>query len=454
MTVMKKWWLALVAPAMLSVGCLGGGDVESAQQPGSTELLEKEAALASAVFTGTVKDDRGAVVAGATVTINGISRTTDSAGKYFVSITATTAGYNLSASKAGYGPMSEFLAAGKLNGTHVLPRATIKAINAGVTSVVQAGDVTVTIPANSLVNAAGQVVTGTVNVSIAGYSPLRMPGDFTAVNSSGQRVALESVGAFSISAATAAGAEVNLGQNKTAEVVLRVPAEVKSMPPCVLSQSAAIPTCRIAMWRFDSTTGLWVEQQANIRPGSASTTFTLVGGPASQPGRPVQTNGGLGTWNADIEKKTPACTVIEISNFPSYCYNPAGVTPEPGISITAGLLNSAGTMLYRTSTIGSDSPFTVLYNISPNVNETVQLTFPSGAASDCAAFLSITSVPGGTSSNSPTGGTIQLNAGAPWGGTGFPKDTVSTPPQNVDLYDILDGTHPCHSSVKFEYSPL
>ncbi|ADO73767.1 conserved uncharacterized protein [Stigmatella aurantiaca DW4/3-1] len=450
---MKRWWLAFVAPAMLSVGCLGGDDMGTSQ-PNAPALHEQETALASAVFTGTVKDDSGAAVAGATVTINGISRTTDSTGKYFVSITATAAGYNLSASKTGYGPMSEFLSAAKLNAIHVLPRATTKAINAGVTSTLQVGDVTVTIPANSLVNASGQVVTGTVNVSIAGYSPLRMPGDLTAVNSSGQRVALESVGAFSISAATPAGAAVNLGQNKTAEVVLRVPAEVKSMPPCVLGQTAAIPACRLAMWRFDSATGLWVEQQANIRPGAASTAFTLIGGPAAQPGRPVPSNGGLGMWNADIEKTTPACTVIELSNFPSYCYNPADLTPEPGISITAGLQNSASTYLYRTSTIGSEAPFTVLYNIRPNVDETLQLTFPGGAPADCATNLLITaSAPSGVPVYSSTGGSIQLNAGAPWGGTGFPKDTVSTPPQNVDIFDIIDGTHPCHSSVKFEYAP-
>ncbi|QSQ24484.1 carboxypeptidase regulatory-like domain-containing protein [Pyxidicoccus parkwayensis] len=440
MATMKRWWLAMLAPAMLSLGCLEGPEAQPSA-PVAEELREGESALATAVFTGTVKDSTGKTVPGATVTINGVNRTTDTAGKYFVSLTAVTTGYILNVSKSGYGPVTEFLAAGKLNAVHILPVAQVRQINPTVNSVVETPDVQISIPANSLVDAAGAPASGTVTLSIATYAPLSMPGDFTAVNSSGKTVALESVGAFFVGATDSKGAAVNLGLNKTAQVFLRVPAQVQTMPRCVLDA-----TCRAAMWRYDNTTNRWVEQKANFAPTSTGTNFTLIGGPASRPGNLVPTNGGLGTWNADIEKTNPACTIIEFVGFDSACYGASGLT------VNLQLKNAAGTYITKSDTVASDALFIALYNTRANQEQEVGIAFPAGVPDSCGN-MTITSTPGPVGGypvyTPPTGGFTRFDSGAPWGGVGFPKDSMGN---NIDLTDVLTGDQPCNSHVTFTHN--
>ncbi|NTX08782.1 carboxypeptidase regulatory-like domain-containing protein [Myxococcus sp. CA051A] len=442
MTTMKKWCLSVLAPAVLSFGCLDGpavGPTETAPE----EVLEGTVSQGLATFTGTVLDPSGQPIAGATVVINGINRTTDTAGKYFVSVNSTT-GYIISVSKSGFAPMTDYLSAGLLNNTHVLPRAPIRQFSATQAITIEAGDLSVVIPAGSLFNAAGQPVTGTVLVSAATYNPRGMPGDFTAVNQGGRQVALESVGAFFIGATTLDGQPVNLGKDRTAEVTLRVPqAAGGRMPPCVLNG-----TCRAAGWRFDATINRWVEQRANFRPNSAGSTFTLIGGPASTPSSVVPSNGGLGTWNIDLEFTNPACTIVEFVGFPAYCYD---------IKLNLAMQNAGNTFVPFTDTVTPAIPFVVLYNNRPNVDQEVGVEFPLGAPADCAANMTIFSNPNPTDPSTypiytPTGGFTQFNSGAPWGGTGFPKSTV-TPFGDITLTDIVNNTQPCNSTVTFVYNP-
>lgn len=438
---MRNWCLAVLAPAVLSFGCLEAPAVDPSQKaPG--EVLEGTVSQELATFTGTVVDPSGQPIAGATVVINGINRTTDTAGKYFVSVNSTT-GYVISVSKAGFAPDTDYLSAGRLNSTHVLPRAPIKQFSATQNILLETGGLVVNIPAGSLVNAAGQPATGTVLVSAATYGPRDMPGDFTAVNQNGRQVALESVGAFFVGATTADGQALNLAKDRTAQVSIRVPQAAGGvMPPCVFTG-----LCRAAAWRFDATINRWVEQRANFRPDSSGSTFTLIGGPASTPSSVVPSNGGLGTWNIDLEMTTPACTTVEFVGFPAYCYD---------IKLNLAMQNAGNTFVPFTDTVTPSIPFVVLYNSRPNVDQEVGVEFP-GAPTDCAANMTIFSNPNPTDPSTypiytPTGGFTQFNSGAPWGGTGFPKSTVS-PFGDITLADIVNGTQPCNSSVTFVYNP-
>ncbi len=441
MTTMRNWCLAFLAPAVLSFGCLEGPTVEPAQKaPG--EVLEGTVSQELATFTGTVVDPSGQPISGATVVINGINRTTDTAGKYFVSVNSTT-GYIISVSKSGFAPDTDYLSAGRLNITHVLPRAPIRQFSATQPINLEVGGLAVSIPAGSLVNAAGQPATGTVLVSAATYGPRDMPGDFTAVNRNGRQVALESVGAFFIGATTADGQALNLAKDRTAQVSIRVPQAAGGiMPACVFDGR-----CRAAAWRFDATINRWVEQRANFQPNSTGSTFTLIGGPASTPSSVVPSNGGLGTWNIDLEMTTPACTTVEFVGFPAYCYD---------IKLNLAMQNAGNTFVPFTDTVTPSIPFVVLYNSRPNVDQEVGVEFP-GAPADCAANMTIFSNPNPTDPSTypiytPTGGFTQFNSGAPWGGTGFPKSTVS-PFGDITLADIVNGTQPCNSSVTFVYNP-
>jgi hypothetical protein len=414
------------------------------QQTRADRSVEAAAAAISAAFSGTVTDRRGTALAGVTVTINGVSRDTDLAGKYFISVTANASGYTLSLSKKGYAPTSEFHAAGAIGLRHVLEPAFSTPIDPTKdTTVLAPSGVTVALKANSLRTATGAAPAGMVQVTVATYGPLQMPGDFTGVNAAGQQVALESVGAVFIGAEDSAGQALDLRAGMTSDAFIPVPAQVKSMPSCVLDGS-----CRLAMWQFDPNTGLWVERSAGMQVGSAGTRFTMRG-TASTSARAIPmaipiSAGGLGMWNADIEKREPACTIIELVNVPNECFGAGGVRFD------LQLPNSAGTLVPRSNSMSPDSPYIVLYNIRANVVQEVKMTLPADAPATCRDRLQISSSPGpvyGFPVVTSTSGVTRFNAGAPWGGTGFPRDAGGA---LIDFADVALGTHPCHSHVWFQ----
>lgn len=426
-----------VVPAMLATGC---GALEDSKAVGD-ETREAHADLAtSAVFSGTVRNSAGAVQAGVTVVINGISRTTDTTGRYFMSVVASANGYVLTLRKNGLASGTEFYSAGKTNLNHTLETGFVQTVSPTVDSTVTTpSGVKVNLKANTLVNASGVPATGPVSITVASYDPMRMPGDFTAVNASGQQVALESVGAVFVGATDASGAALNLATGATATGFIPVPTQVGSMPACVSDG-----TCRLAMWKFNETTGKWEEKSASMQVGPTGTTFTMQGTSSISGAVPISV-GGLGMWNADIEKREPACTIIELVGFPETCFGTTGT-----VQFSLKLPNAAGTLLPRTDTMSQASPFIVLYNIRANALQEVGITFPAGAPTSCAKNLDISSTPAAAAGYplyTTTGGVTRFNSGAPWGGTGYPKDPGGN---MVDFEDVALGTHPCKSQVQFK----
>lgn len=403
------------------------------------------AVVVSAVFSGTVTSEQGTPQAGVTVAINGISRVTDSAGKYVISVASTASGYAVSLAKTGFAPASEFHAAASITLRHVLRTGFVAAVDPVKDAMVVApSGVTVALKANSLVTASGAAPTGMVRVTVAAYDPLQMPGDFTAVNAAGQQVALESVGAVFIGAEDSAGQALELRTGMTSDAFIPVPAAVGAMPSCVLDGS-----CRVAMWQFDPNTGMWLERSAaGMQFGATGTRFTMRGAAGTR-GVSAQaiplSAGGLGMWNADIEKAAPACTIIELVGLPLECYG-AGRS----VQFNLQLPNSAGTLVARADSMSPEVPFIVLYNIRANVVQEVQMTLPADAPLSCRNRMTISSSPAPVSGfpvTSSTKGVTRFNADAPWGGTGFPRDASNA---LIDFADIVLGTHPCHSHVWFQ----
>jgi hypothetical protein len=450
---MKKWCSTFFVPALLVLGCSGEGvsPANRVESPAGADVIE--AAATSASFSGTVRDEQGVAQAGAKVVINGISRTTDTSGRYFMSVSESANGYNLSIQKSGFAPTSQFYAAPlRTSLSHTLQRAYTASINPTVdNTVVSPEGVRVAMKANTLVTASGTPAVGSVTVTISSYHPLRMPGDFTALNASGQQVAIESVGAVFIGATDGGGQALSLKAGSTADGFIPVPSQIGSMPSCVFDGS-----CRLAMWKFNQSTGKWEERPAaNMQVSTTGTRFTMRGptsGVSSQ-ARPVTAQAisevdGLGIWNADTELRMPACTIIYFENFPLECYGATGT-----VQVNVKLPNANGDLVSKRDTISSNSPFIALYNIRPDVNQEVGFSFPAGVPAACAKNLEILSDPlppptGDFPLYSPTGGVTQFNSGAPWGGTGWPRDTE--PGNNlIDFYDVAFGTHPCKSYVKF-----
>lgn len=444
----RQWIMLPWAVLSLILGCAAPEDA-SLDATGEWGT-DQSAATTSAVFSGTVTNEQGTVLAGATVTINGIARSTDSTGKYFVSISGSTNGYILNVSKPGFAPSTTFSSAGMRNNTHVLASAFVQQINPATDTLVTSNTgVRVSIRANTLVDAAGAPATGPVTITVASYNPLRMPGDMTAVNASGAQVALESVGAATITATNSRGASLNLRGGATAEGFIPLPPQLGRMPPCIFDGS-----CRLAMWRFNATTGKWQEKSAGMVVSSTGIQFTMMGGSSTASVSPlaIVANEGFGTWNADVEMTSPACTIVEFRNFPLECYNPSNAANEPGIQVNLKLPNSAGTLISRTDRALSASAFLALYNIRANALQEVGIAFPAGAPAYCAGNLTITSTPAPAASYptfSATGGVTRFNSGAPWGGTGFPRNARGL---LIDFNDVSGSSHPCRSTVTFETS--
>ena len=433
----------LLLPVLLGLAC-----GESGTAPLPAEELQSNAAALSAVFSGTVLDANNRPVPNARVTVNGITRLTSSTGAYYVSVTESKTGYRLDVRKDGHGPINEFQLSGQLNLVHVLGRAYTQQVNPTVNTVIQdpASGIRVELLANTLRTSAGSMPAGGVLFSIVPHGPATMPGDFTARNALGQTVALETVGAVTLSAVDGQGNTLGLVPGTVMNVRLPVPASVGgSMPACVLNGS-----CRAAMWRFSPATGLWTEQSANPQFNTLGTSFQITGGRQSV----IDPADGLGTWNADIEFVSPSCSIIEFTNIPLDCYNPPpGTTPEPGLSLGFAQMTSGGTTWTKTATVRSSAAFIVQYNLRPNLPLDLSVEFPPSAPAYCAGNLTLTSTPA-PSPGYPvfwaTGGATQYSSGAPAPMAGYPKDSGGNP---IDFADVVSGDHPCSSHIQIQTSP-
>jgi hypothetical protein len=428
----------LLLPVMLGLAC-----GESGTTPPPAEELQVSADALSAVFSGTVLDANNRPVPNARVTVNGLTRFTSSTGAYAVSVAESTTGYRLDIRKDGYGPVNKFQLSGELNQVHVLGRAYTQQVSPTVNTVIQdpASGIRVELLANTLRTAAGGLPAGGVIFSIVPHGPTTMPGDFTARNALGQTVALETVGAVTLSAVDSQGNTLGLAPGMTMNVRLPVPAALGgTMPACVLNG-----TCRTVMWRFNPATGLWIEQSASPQFTTTATSFRIM---AARQGGTIDPADGLGTWNTDIEKVNPSCSIVEFVGIPLDCYNPPPVTsPEPGLSVGLSQTSSGGAVWTSNGTVRSTAAFIVQYNLPSNAPLQLSVAFPPGAPAYCAGNLTLTATPG---PYSVTGNAIQYSSGAPAGAAGYPKDSGGNP---IDLNDVVLGDHPCSSHIYVETHP-
>jgi hypothetical protein len=160
---------------------------------------------------------------------------------------------------------------------------------------------------------------------------------------------------------------------------------------------------------------------------------------------------GIVAADADIEKQTPACTIIDLSGYPSECYNPAGTGVEPGITIRAELPSAdGGSIVIKTFTISSELSFLALYDIVPNAVQKATVEFPPGAPTSCLANTQILTNP--TPLSLPAPGAVRFNSGGPWGGVDFPRHPPPDGPYITSSGGDV-GPNPCKSFAGYLYSP-
>ncbi len=405
-------------------------------------------------FTGNILDHNQQPISGARVTINGLSRITDVDGYYSAALDASADGrYVLEIRKVGKAPLTVNYTDSSIDAVHILQPATTAVINASTGGRVTTPNGTyVDFPANSLVDANGNPATGSVTVTLAHYGPATMPGDMTAVDSTGQETYLVTVGALYVSAEGSNGVSYDLAAGASASAFVSVPSEYGgTMPSCQQG------SCTVSAWQLGSD-GRWYER-GTVTTTSSGTQLTLRRPSAtSLRNSAIPITRGLGFWNADISFSDPACTVVQFQGVDASCFGQLGATGYPGITLTLKLPTPFGSTYTKTQTVNDpNATFVVLYNLmasrlgSAPIHQEVELTFPADApVSLCAQRLVIDSSPRAPtgfptyvrpSSGGGGGGNTRFEPGLPWGGTGQPAVT-----------SVRGGglQHPCRSKVVFK----
>ena len=220
---------------------------------------EVETITASVI--GFVINENGDPVADAAVTLNGNNTTTDERGKFIIQdVSMNRKGTFVQIEKAGYFPGSNrfFPRDGSLNQVRIilLDKTNIGSFSGSNGGLISSSEnISLDFPANSIVNADGELHEGEVQVAARFIDPTDeniyeiMPGDLQGVNSNSEEVILSSFGMMAVELEDNNGAPLNLGNDKKASLSFPIPDELLS------NASNTIP-----LWYFSDEYGIWVQQ--------------------------------------------------------------------------------------------------------------------------------------------------------------------------------------------------
>ena len=302
-----------------------------AGQPDATGSL-------SETFAGHVWDQSGTPLNDVDVSINGEQAATDMNGRFEI-VLGTSDRYVIRVQEYGYVPLSQIrVGAGTSDLKLVVTPAQVIPIDP--TQPVDVRDfrgTRIVLAANALVDEAGNPATEPLELHMHTYdlADEAMVGDMSAEDANGNRVALQSIGAFSADFTDEDGGRYQLAPGQTAQISMTLPGE--------MNFSGAAP-----LWHYDTERGLWIEDGVGVVQGGVAM------------GRVSH----FSAWNFDLEFNTPACIRVELA---------AGL---PSIEVR-GKVPSLGSWTDHDFTL--DSGNNVIYNIPPNVQ--VELYLPVSAES-------------------------------------------------------------------------
>jgi hypothetical protein len=354
------------------------------------------------LFTGNVRDDKGAIVGGADVQVGSVTTTSDSKGHFAMTVPEADS-YLLNISKMGYADYSRRMQAPGKGQKHVLATAWPHPFNPTVETIIEdrrpdwlnpcapRGNCPrvggkVRIPANSVLLDPPPV--GGLTAWIASIDPTSdvMPGDQTATNSGGVPTALLSYGALFIEIRDSVGTKYNLAPGKSAEVNIPI-------QPNVMADG---PPASMDAWKYHPDTGLWDER------GSTS---SKVGNYY----RVMVPN--FSDQNADIEKQNPACLYIDLED--SSMLNAFNMNVHVTVPVSLGGAE-------RVYDVDIQAARTIVYNLPTNMPYNLQIR---------------ENVDGNNVLKQPLTG----STGGAWGGTGKPSlNEPGCTIQVIKLSDLVD----------------
>jgi len=245
--------LMLVTLAMQS--CRKDGDiVDITPNEPVTEL-----AIQGSVM-GTVIDENGAAIEGATVTFGNLTESTDEYGVFqFNNQTMLASGTYIKVEKEGYfkGSRKFYPTTGATSRVNVelMTMVEVAGFMSSTGDEVKFEGVEISFGNNNIMAEDGTDYNGIVKVFAKYLDPTllatldQMPGDLTAMNADDERVGLTTYGMIAVELRDDLGNELQVKTGMTVDVVTPVPSELLASAPE-----------RIPMWHFDEEQGTWVEE--------------------------------------------------------------------------------------------------------------------------------------------------------------------------------------------------
>ncbi|HYO52225.1 carboxypeptidase-like regulatory domain-containing protein [Archangium sp.] len=401
----KRWQagLLLACTSWLTLACGStGSQLEELPPSQESGALANCASVAGSITVcGTALDSNGFVLAGITAELGGRRVLTGADGSFSISAPAGAL-LTFTLSAPGFMPFSTNISSDILGRSFALARLFQQTFD-------QLGPVMVLDPQSGagaridltqLVDMAGNPATPPITIGVRYLDPSRvsMPGDDGAITLQGQNAFLESYGVTYVEALGPQNQKLKLRAGTKAQIFIPITnARLPVAPPS------------IALWTQQPGSGQWVEQQAPAQQqpspmprrecGPTGGEGNLSCNPEDcaniSPNSFVGPVDSLGYVNADIAKTDPACLHIkvDVTQLPPGTQLPICLDikiPVPGGSV-------------QTRQVCAGAAGAVLYNIPANVNLTI-------------------SQAGGLGCPTPPSTNVQVNSGAPWGGTGRPSN--------------------------------
>ncbi len=271
----------------------GGSSSSSGSSSGSAGAATYAEADAAIALQGTVLDDRGIAISGATVKVlSGLAKlagsdvvSTGTDGSFAFTLDASTPAV-VRIEKAGFVPMIRAAGAARNNAQFaalvtLLPVASSQGFDPtqGAVLRVPGSSARVELAANSLVRGDGQPPSGTAIASVTPIDPSRnisdMPGLMVDATSGAP---IESLGALAVNFSDATGAPLNLASGQTATI--RIPAT----PAAGVVLPASFP-----LYFLNEETGVWTQEGTALLQSDATTGGQYYEGTVSH----------FSFWNAD-----------------------------------------------------------------------------------------------------------------------------------------------------------
>ncbi|HMG15933.1 MAG TPA: carboxypeptidase-like regulatory domain-containing protein, partial [Saprospiraceae bacterium] len=210
---------------------------------------------------GVVVDESNKPAEGATVTYNGVTKTTDKNGVYtFNNVDVSSKHSLVKIKKAGYFEASRAFNTQKSANIQLrnilLAKDFNKSFSASSGGVVEANGYKITFPANAvMVESSGAAYTGQVKVAVQYLDPsltntfFEMPGNLSGISSKNEISKLATYGMVAVELQSTSGEKLQIKTGSQVEIVATIPKDFLTSAPA-----------NIPLWYYDETLGYWKEE--------------------------------------------------------------------------------------------------------------------------------------------------------------------------------------------------